>query len=343
MQSRTLTVFIGGGFALLVTAAVISGNQVADAKKGSALRTPCGRADLEAALAADDGDPVSGVNPDLVRREPFVTPPTRRYSYGSNAPQFGDLRLPKGSGPFPVAIVIHGGAWSATASSATSGYRYLSPLAASLACQGIATWNIEYRRVGIGGEWPTLFLDVAQAADYVRVLAKQHPLDLNRVFAVGQSAGGHLALWLALRDKLPPGSVLFSKDPLPILGSISLAGPPDLEHFLTFFPARYGPIFARLFGAEIGSPEYMTRIHQSSPAALLPTRKLQFFIVGNLDPSVPFEVFTAYQALAASKKQSLQLRVVQESGHFDVADPAHPQTANYLREAVAAMLGSRSE
>jgi hypothetical protein len=34
-----------------------------------------------------------------------------RIAYGSDPLQYGDLRLPTGARPFPVAIVIHGGCW----------------------------------------------------------------------------------------------------------------------------------------------------------------------------------------------------------------------------------------
>jgi len=49
----------------------------------------------------------------MVMREHFETP-AQRFYYGSQLPQFGDLRLPKGRGPHPVAIVIHGGAWGSS-------------------------------------------------------------------------------------------------------------------------------------------------------------------------------------------------------------------------------------
>src|SRR4051794_1158311 len=96
-----------------------------------------------------------------------------RISYGSHPHQFGDLRLPQGKGPFLVAIVIHGGCWSADYD-----LLYMGNMSAALAKAGIATWTIEYRRVGDnGGGWPGTFQDVAKAADYVRELAKQYPLD----------------------------------------------------------------------------------------------------------------------------------------------------------------------
>jgi acetyl esterase/lipase len=62
----------------------------------------------------------------------------------------------------------------------------------------VATWSLEYRRIGNpGGGWPGTFADVAEGADHLRVLARTYPLDPNRVIVIGHSAGGHLALWLA--------------------------------------------------------------------------------------------------------------------------------------------------
>src|SRR5262245_61923148 len=97
---------------------------------------------------------------ELVSREPHVAQADHRIYYGPNLQHFADLRLPKTSGPHPVAIVVHGGAWGSGVS-----LHYMSPLAAALTCSGVATWNIEYRRLGSGGAWPALFKDVAAAAD----------------------------------------------------------------------------------------------------------------------------------------------------------------------------------
>ena len=72
-----------------------------------------------------------------------------RLSYGQDPLQFGDLRLPEGEGPFPVVIVIHGGCWLAEYD-----LGYTSSFADTLTNSGMATWSIEYRRVGdLGGGW----------------------------------------------------------------------------------------------------------------------------------------------------------------------------------------------
>ena len=114
--------------------------------------------------------------------------------YGDAPQQFVELRTPDGDGPFPVIVFIHGGFWR---------NRYDLSLAHEQAADarkhGYATWNIEYRRVGdAGGGYPGTLDDVAAAIDAMtRVDA---PLDLERVYVVGHSAGGHLALWVGQRD-----------------------------------------------------------------------------------------------------------------------------------------------
>jgi acetyl esterase/lipase len=143
-----------------------------------------------------------------------------RLSYGDDPLQFGELRLPEGEGPFPVVIVIHGGCW-------LSAYDlgYMSALADALTVAGVATWSIEYRRVGDeGGGWPGTFQDVADAADHLFEIASEYDLDLDRVAAVGHSAGGHLALWLAGRKWLDGEDPLRGEGPLALNGVVALAG-----------------------------------------------------------------------------------------------------------------------
>ena len=124
----------------------------------------------------------------------------RTFSYGSRPSQTADLHLPSGPGPFPVAVVIHGGYWQAQWSKLVT-----RPVSLDLAGRGWAAWNIEYRRLGPdGGGWPATFDDVARGIDHLAEL--NHPnLDLGKVVAVGHSAGGQLALWAGARKRFAPG------------------------------------------------------------------------------------------------------------------------------------------
>ena len=135
----------------------------------------------------------------------FPNPPADHIiSYGKDRLQFGELRLPPGAGPFPAMVLIHGGCWLAEFDIA-----HVRKLAAAFTATGIATWTIEYRRVGDpGGGWPGTFDAVAAGADHLVALAAQFELDLSRVVVAGHSAGGQLAIWLTNRPPQWPSSVL---------------------------------------------------------------------------------------------------------------------------------------
>src|SRR5205085_5593329 len=138
---------------------------------------------------------------------------TARIAYGTDPRQVGDLRLPPGKGPFPVALIVHGGCWHKTFADLS----IMSPLASALTARGFATWNVEYRMLGDpGGGWPGTFLDWGAGTDKLRDLAKQYPLDLKRVIVIGHSAGGHAAHWIAARPGLPTEAEVRGRDPLPM-------------------------------------------------------------------------------------------------------------------------------
>jgi acetyl esterase/lipase len=241
------------------------------------------------------------------------TRPDARFRYGAEPFQFGELRLPEGPGPHPVAIVIHGGCWLARYDLA-----HIGALSEALTDEGIATWTLEYRRVGDpGGGWPGTFEDIARGADHLRVLALEHPLDLERVIAVGHSAGGHLALWLAARERLPEHSPFRPFDEVAVQGVLGLAAAADPA----FLHEREvcGHVIDRLMG---GSPaEVPDRYRQGSPAELVPLGLPQVLINGGRDPfwsSVAMRYFDAAEASG----DLVRVTVAPESGHFEMLDPA---------------------
>lgn len=242
--------------------------------------------------------------------------PTLVASYGDDRLQSGELRIPSGSGPFPVAIVIHGGCW-------TKGFATkinTAPLASKLTEDGIATWNIEYRQVGDpGGGWPGTFNERAAAADHLRVLAKTQPLDLERVVAVGHSAGAHAALWLAAREQIQPESEIRGASPLPLIGAVAIDGPGNLAAFTKIDADICGaPVIARLMG---GSPEEQpTRYSQGSPIQLLPLGVPQYLVAVAAGVLTP-EDAADYVKRARLENDSIEAITVEDSGHFDVIAP----------------------
>lgn len=261
-----------------------------------------------------------------------------RASYATADPmQFGDLRMPAGAGPFPVAIVIHGGCWVSTFATLQS----TAALADALRDAGVATWNVEYRQLDLpGGGWPGTFQDVAAAADHLPALAMEHPLDLSRVVAVGHSAGAHLALWLAARARLPAGSVLHDDSPLPLTAAVALGGPGDLRDFATYDAQICGtPVIAPLMG---GAPDAVPdRYAQGSPVELLPLGTRQVLIVGAEDGVMPARARDAYVAAATKAGDNAEVVVVPNASHFEVIAPTTTAWP-IVRDTILELLGARS-
>jgi acetyl esterase/lipase len=241
--------------------------------------------------------------------------PDHRLAYGGDPLQFGELRLPDGEGPYPVVIVIHGGCWLAEYD-----LGYISALADALTDAGVATWSIEYRRVGDdGGGWPGTFQDVADAADYLLEIATEYDLDLGRVAAVGHSAGGHLALWLAGRKWLDGDDPLRGEAPLPLNGVVALAGITDLAAYSA--PDGCGAAVEPLLG---GPPsDVRDRLQRASPIGMVPFGITQILVIGELDPIVPSTQATSFAEAALEMGDSVEVVEIPRAGHFELVDPSH--------------------
>jgi acetyl esterase/lipase len=236
-----------------------------------------------------------------------------RLSYGPDPSHFGDLRLPVGPGPHPLVIYIHGGFWRAHFDLSHAGH----PCAA-LTAAGIATWNVEYRRLGNpGGGWPGTFRDAAMATNQVRLLAKDFPLDLDRTISMGHSAGGHLALWLEGREHIPLDSEIYQSNPFLPGGAVSLAGVVDL-HAAWRLRLSGGVVHDLLGGTPEEVPE---RYAAASPAELLPLGRPHILIHGTADTIVPFEISAGYVDAASAYDDPATLLPLPDVGHFEPIDP----------------------
>ena len=239
-------------------------------------------------------------------------PPGQQLAYGENPAQFGELRLPAGPGPHPVAVMIHGGCWLQDYDLAY--FRHIAQAAADL---GWASWNIEYRRVGGDGGWPQTFEDVADAIDHLRVLAASQPIALDQVIAVGHSAGAQLALWAAQRARIEQPSPLWRPQPLALQHVVALSPILDLARY------RHGPrnschgAVDPLMG---GSPQHLPQRYQAvSPIELLPLTVPVTLISGAADPTVSADSVRRYADLLAPDRHRLIL--IERAEHFDPVTP----------------------
>lgn len=254
------------------------------------------------ALLAGQASPLSGsprslnMTPSAFQALPSA-PADHRIAYGDESEQYGDLRLPAGVGPHPVVVLIHGG--NLRADYAT--LKDMAPMADALKAKGIATWNIEFRRLGNpGGGWPGTYLDIGRAVDQLRPIAAQYALDLDTVVVVGHSSGAQQAVLAASRTRLPRDSPLFTDDPLPIKGVVNLAGYGDMQAFgLMEMPSR--------------------------PA--VPQR----LIWGGQDSVTPVRMAKRHVQAAKRTGAAIRLVVLPHLGHFEIADPGSPAWPAVIR------------
>ena len=219
-----------------------------------------------------------------------------KISYGDDPNQFGELLLPESAGPHPVVVAIHGGFWRAR-----YGLEHMRPACADLTSLGVATWNIEYRRIGQeGGGWPGTAQDALLGFQYLATLATVHPLDLERVVVIGFSAGGHLALWIAGQ-----------RHRLRLDGVVALAGVADLALAAEL----------RLSNGVVG--EFMgggPLVLAASPIELLPTRVKTRLVHGTDDATVPIEIARRYLTAAIAAGDDVELIALPNTEHSPLVD-----------------------
>lgn len=237
--------------------------------------------------------------------------PVETIAYGAEPDQVGDLRLPGGTGPHPVAVIIHGGFWRDPWSR-----DLMDTLAVALADRGWATWNIEYRRVGGGGGWPYTFEDIGAAVDVLETFAEGHDLDLNRVVTIGHSAGGHLALWAAARPRLPADAPGADPTVVPV-AAVGLAPIPDL---MTAHRLGLGSDAVEAFlrrSPDAGDGRYAT----ASPAELLPLGTRILLVHGDADDAVPAVMSREFAGRAADAGDTVILLELEEVDHMALIEP----------------------
>ena len=243
-----------------------------------------------------------------------TAPPTATIQFGDDALRSGTFRLPAGKGPFPVALLIHGGCWARGYATRQS----FEPLADALAKRGIAVWNVEYRQIGDpGAGWPGTFQDVATAVDYLPTLARRYPLDLHRMTFVGHSAGAHLALWAASRRQLgAPWGNARSIKPRTV---VAIDGPGALAPFIGVDAQVCGkPVIVPLMGAT--PAEQPARYKIASPADHLPLGVDQLLVEGELGP-----MMKPYATAARASGDGVEELAPSGADHFDIIVPS---TAN---------------
>ena len=246
---------------------------------------------------------------------------------------WGDLYLPaddQRTDSIPLAVLIHGGAWQNHTGADT-----LDPLARELAGRGMAVFNVEYRRVGSGGGWPTTFRDVASALDHVVEVGKKVPrLSTDDELVVGHSAGAQLAVWGGTRHLLAAdelgGTPAFRPTRV-----VSIAGPLDMAYAATHGDDR---IVTALGGTPAGVPD---RFRMVDPIQNIDPATLVLALHGTEDTTVPPENSTRYVEAVRKAGGRADLVLLEGQDHDSILSedsPAYRQVLDRIVYASGARL-----
>ena len=259
--------------------------------------------------------------------------PTAKLAYGPAPSQYAELFVPQGAGPFPVAVLVHGGCWT----SKFGGIAQFRNMAGALVARGIAVWNVEYRRVDEeGGGYPGMYLDMHAALDLLAANASAHKLDLERIVAVGHSAGGQLVQWIAGRSRIPAGSPLYHPDGLKVDRIVSLGGLADLRHEAALIKSSCDRDIAQLAGTpSAGRPDVLA---DTNAADLMPNGSRTWLVTGALDTISPPRVAHDYAARAKAAGDKAEVVILPDASHYDevaATSPAWPQVLRVIEQALA--------
>jgi len=219
------------------------------------------------------------------------------YSRPGGVPLLLDGSIPAGNGPFPTAIIVHGGYW--VEGDKTTSIRPVKPL---LSGAGFAWFSINYR-LAPKYRYPAAIEDVEVAVRWVRAHAVRYDIDLSRIVLIGEGAGGYLVAMAGLDKQTASG----------VAAVVDFEGPSDLTAFPDPTPPKgMGEFFgitdlsdASLKILQDASPN--NRVHKAMPPFL--------FIHGTADQVVPFVSSPILCEAMRNVGAQCQLQLVNDADH----------------------------
>lgn len=220
------------------------------------------------------------------------------FAHPGDQPLYFDSRVPEGPGPFPAAILVHGGGW-------IRGDRYteVSPLFEPLTRAGIAWFSIDYRLAKDPISFGVAIRDVEAAVRFVADNAAEYNVDPKRIVLIGESAGGHLAAMASLQRDLPVKAVvaLYAPTDLPALAENTGLIPDTVRQNLE------GSLWGGLIRARLSQLSPIDQVRANMPPFLM--------IHGTDDPLVPIQQSRDMCRRMKALGNSCEVYPVEGAGH----------------------------
>jgi alpha-L-fucosidase 2 len=240
-----------------------------------------------------------------------------------------DASIPEGNGPFPAAIIVHGGGW-------VRGDKRIdvAPLFKPLSDAGIAWFSINYRLAADPVHFGIAIDDVQEAIRFVKNNAREYRIDADRIALIGESAGGQLAAMAALNSA--PGTS--------VKAVVALYAPTDLVSLIKTSDLVPSSIRESLQGTPFEGL-LLARLAQLSPISKVSRDMPPFLLIhGTADLLVPFEQSRAMCGKMQMAGAICDLFRVPGGGHGVRGWESNPEISEpYKREMIRWLLNQLAE
>lgn len=216
-----------------------------------------------------------------------------------------DIYYPTGSGAYPGIVLIHGGAW-------LQGYKEMyDEWAPYLAKQGYVTMALDYRLSSPERpSYPEATKDVETAIQFFVQHAQKWHIDTNKIVTIGDSAGAHLASYIAIEQQINPA--------YHIAATIGIYGVYDLPSWQQYTrKTRDNDPVQQFMGPAASEEKYKDASPYYKINALETSFNTSFFIIwGDADEVVPANQSAAFSILLAQKGFDTQTLIIPGKGHY---------------------------
>jgi acetyl esterase/lipase len=219
--------------------------------------------------------------------------------------------------PRPALLLVHGGGWRRGNASE------LMLIIDLVVAQGWVAVSPEYR-LDVDPGYPAEVDDVARALAFVREHAGEYGIDPARVALLGDSAGGNLALEVALRPDGPRAG------PDEVAAAVALSGPTDLRAIAEGPLERTHDDVVAYLGCE---PSACPDLYAAaSPVSHVDPDDPPVFLANSTDEIIPDEQVDALAAQLTTAGVDVRTMVVPGDRHgHGLVDQVWPDVVTFLQ------------
>ena len=260
------------------------------------------------------------------------------YANRNGKPLLLDLHIPEGNGPFPAAILVHGGGFDGGSKSTN-----VRPLFEPLDAARFAWFSVDYR-LAPEAHLPDAVNDVDDAIRWVKSHAAEYHVNVDKLALIGESAGGFLVNYIGTHNA--PGTK--------VAAVVDFYGPSDYgklallrrdhpEEFdmanINGHAAHGGGIY--YFGVDKLDDAGLAKLRAFAPIAAVHKGMPPFLVIaGNKDDQVAYSQSTEFCDAIRKTGTDCQLITIEGGGHgmsrWKTPDMQHwkPEMIEWLKKTL---------